>query len=109
MPFGVTNAPAVFQQLMQRVLAAWLATSDFVSVYLDDVIVFSETLEDHIAHLKAVFDGLRSAGPMLKCKIVHDEVEYLGHVVTPRGLQSNHRSLNVVRHFPRPTNLKQLR
>ena len=103
MPFGVTNAPAVFQQLMQRVLAAWLATSDFVSVYLDDVIVFSETLEDHIAHLKAVFDRFRSAGLMLnpgKCKIVHDEVEYLGHVVTPQGLQPNCRNLNAVRHFP---------
>ena len=61
MPFGVTNAPAVFQQLMQQVLAGLQSesASDFVSVYFDDVILFSGTLEDHIAHLKAVFDRLR--------------------------------------------------
>ena len=104
MPFGVTNAPAVFQRLMQRVLAGLqsVSASDFVSVYLDDVIVFSETLEVHTAHLKAVFDRFRSAGLMLnpgKCKIVHDEVEYLGHVVTPQGFQPNFRNLNAVRYF----------
>jgi len=76
---------------MQRVIPGLQSesVSDFVAVYLDDVIGFSETLEDHIAHLKAMFDRLRSAGLMLnpgKYKIVHDEVEYLGHVVTPRGL-----------------------
>jgi len=78
------------------------SATDFVLVYLDDVIVFSEALEDHIVHLKAVFDRLRGAGLMLnpgKCKIVHDEVEYLGHVVTPRGLQPNNCNLEAVRHF----------
>ena len=89
---------------MQLVLAGSQSesSSDFVSVYLDDVIAFSETLEDHIAHLKAVFVRLRSAGLMLnprKCNIVHDEVEYLGHVVTPQGFQPNCRNLNAVRHF----------
>ena len=61
-----------------------------MSVYLEDVIVFSETLVDHIAHLKAVFDRLRGAGLVLnpgKCKIAHDEVQHLGHVVTSRVLQ----------------------
>ena len=75
MPFGVTNASADFQLLMQRVLAnlQFESAVKFVLVYLDDVIVFSETLEDHIVHLKAVFDKLRSAGLMLnpsKCKIL---------------------------------------
>ena len=61
MSFGVTNAPAIFQHLMQQVLARLLSKSatEFVSIYLDDVIVFSETLEDHINHLKAVFKHLR--------------------------------------------------
>ena len=88
MPFGVTNAPAVFQCLIQQFLAGLQSESaiEFVSDYLDDVIVFSETLIDHINHLKAVFDHLRKAGLMLnpkKCRIMCDEAEYLGHIVTP--------------------------
>ena len=113
MPFGVTNAPAVFQRLMQQVLAGLQSESatEVVSVYLNDVIVFSETLIDHINHLKAVFDCLRKAKLMLnlkKCRIVCDEVEYLGHVVTPQGLKPNNRNLDAVKCFPPPTNLKQL-
>ena len=56
MPFGVTNAPAVFQRLMQQALAELQTSSgnDFVSVFLDDVIVFSETLQDHTEHLRVV-------------------------------------------------------
>ena len=92
MPFGVTNAPAVFQRLMQQVLAGLQSErgAEFVSGYLDDVIVFSDTLMDHINHLKAVFDCLKEAGLMLnlkKCKVMCNEVKYLGHVVTPHGLK----------------------
>ena len=73
--------------------------------------MFSESLIDHINHLKAVFNCLRKAGLMLnpkKCRIVCDEVEYLGHVVTPQGLKPNNRNLDAVRCFPPPTNLKHL-
>ena len=113
MPFGVTNAPAVFQHLMQQVLAGLQSEcgTEFVSVYLDNVIVISETLMDHTNHLKPVFDRLKKAGLMLnlkKCKIVCNEVEYLGHVVTPHGLKPNNRNLDVVKNFLPPTNLKRL-
>jgi len=113
MPFGVTNALAVFQRLMQRVLSELQMGGDtFVSVYLDDVIIFSSSFEDHMKHLKMVFDRLRRAGLMLnplKCKILCEEVEYLGHVVTPIGLQPNNRNLDSVSQFPQPTSLEQLR
>ena len=68
MPFGVTNAPAVFQRLMQLVLAELQskATVKFVSVYLDDVIVFSESFVEHIKHLQMVFDCLKKAGLKLR-------------------------------------------
>ena len=113
MPFGVKNALAVFQRLMQQVLSGLQSESGigFVYVYLDDVIVFSESLVDHINHLKPVFNCLRKAGLMLnpkRCRIVCDEVEYLGHVATPLGLKPNNRNLDAVRCFPPPTNLKQL-
>ena len=62
MPFGLTNAPAVFQRLMQRVLMGLNTTEDqdFVAVYIDDVLVFSWTLEDHLGHLKLVINKLAS-------------------------------------------------
>ena len=85
--------------------------AEFISLYLDDVIVFSETLMDHINHLKAVFEHLKKAGFMLnlkKCKVMCNEVEYLGHVVTPHGLKPNNRNLDAVKNFLPPTNLKQL-
>ena len=64
MPFGVTNAPVMFQRLMQRVLAELQskASVKFVSVYLDDVIVFSESIVEHIKHLQIIFDCLKKAG-----------------------------------------------
>ena len=108
MPFGVMNAPAVFQRLMQRVLSGL----QFVSVYLDDVIVYSETLEEHVSHLRTVFERLRTANLKLnpaKCKFVCEEVDYLGHVITPVGLKPSERNLAAVREFPVPTKLKHLR
>ena len=70
MLFGVMNAPAVFQHLMQRVLHGIQSDSgkEFVSVYLDDVIVFSESLHDHVVHLRAVFNRLKRAGLKLNPK-----------------------------------------
>ena len=108
MPFGVMNAPAVFQRLMQRVLSGL----QFISVYLDDVIVYSETLAEHVNHLRKVFERLRTAGLKpnpAKCRFVCDEVEYLGHLITPAGLKPIERNLIAVREFPVPTNLKHLR
>ena len=89
MPFGVMNAPAVFQRLIQRVLSGL----QFASVYLDDVI---ETLEEHVSHLRTIFERLRKANLKLnpaKCKFVCNEVEYLGHLITPTGLKPSERNL----------------
>ena len=113
MPFGVMNAPAVFQRLMQKVLARlMMGSEDFVAVYLDDVIVFSQSLQAHLEHLTKVFACLREANLKLnpkKCKFMSEEVEYLGHIVTPQGLKPNQTNLDAVKEFPIPTNLKQLR
>ena len=68
MPFGLTNAPAAFQRLMQRVLAGLNpeAGPDFVAVYIDDVLVFSRTVEEHLSHLEAVIQRIVQAGLKLK-------------------------------------------
>ena len=108
MPFGLRNAPAVFQRLMQSVLAGLNppAGPDFVSVYLDDVIVFSRTLDDHLQHLSLVINRLSQAGLKLKpskCHFISQEVQYLGHILTPQGMQPNPDRIAAVRDYPVPS------
>ena len=68
MPFGLTNAPSVFQRLMQKVLAGLNPEDgpDFVVVYIDDILVFSRTLEEHLEHLRMVIERLEEAQLKLK-------------------------------------------
>ena len=114
LPFGLTNAPAVFQRLMQRVLAG-LKSSDgasCVSVYIDDVLIFSRSIEEHLEHLRAVLECIRGAGLKLKlskCRLLREEVDYLGHMVTPDGLKPNCQLVEAVEEFPVPTTVRQVR
>ena len=94
MPFGLTNAPAVFQRLMQHVISDLNPpnSKDFVTVYLDDILVFSGTLASHLDHLQKVLSRLESVGLKLKpskCLFMRKEVDYLGHVITDHGLRPN--------------------
>ena len=68
MPFSLTNAPAIFQQLMQHVLSGLNPDKgpDFVAVYIDDILIFSQTMEEHLCHLHLVLEQLQSAGLKLK-------------------------------------------
>ena len=114
MPFGLTNAPSVFQRLMQRVLAGLnpIDGPSFVSVYIDDVLVYSRTMEEHLVHLRNVLERLQKAGLKLKpnkCHFVQKEVEYLGHLLTPHGLSTNSRLVTAVKEFPVPLNVKETR
>ena len=114
MPFGVTNAPAVFQRLMARVLSGLNPEDgpDFVSVYIDDILIFSWTLEEHLEHLRLVLQRILSAGLKLKptkCHFLQQEVEYLGHILTPAGLKTNPKLVKSVEEFPQPKSLKEVR
>ncbi|GBG83873.1 hypothetical protein CBR_g37743 [Chara braunii] len=87
MPFGLTNAPATFQAAMTNEFRAIL--DRFVLVYLDDILVYSRTLENHLEHLQRVLETLRRAkykSNRDKCEFVRQELEYLGHFVTPEGI-----------------------
>ena len=82
MPFGLCNAPATFQRLMQRVLAGLGGEEPFCSVHIDDVIVFSDSVEEHVRHLRQVFGRLRQAGLKLhpkKCQFARCSVLYHGY------------------------------
>ena len=109
MPFGLCNAPATFQRLMQKTLAG---LSAFCSVYIDDVIVFSRSLEEHLDHLSQVFSRLRKVGLKLhpsKCQFAFPEVPYLGHIISAKGISPNPDKVRAVRDYPVPTNVRAIR
>ena len=111
MPFGLSNAPATFQRLMDLVLAGRLQYEQCL-VYLDDVIVFSSTFEEHTSRLRSVFDRLVKAGLKLKstkCHLFCKSVRYLGHVVSRKGLQPDPEKVSSVREYPVPKDAKELR
>ena len=92
MPFGLTNAPATFQWLMQSCLGNLHLC--YCIIYLDDVIVFSKTLEEHVFRLRALFEKLKQAGLKLKsskCEFFRQELTYLGHVVSKDGIQRSQK------------------
>ncbi len=114
MPFGLTNAPSVFQRLMQVVLMGLNPDSgpDFVSVYIDDVLVFSRSLKEHIDHLCLVIQQIQEAGLKLKpskCSFVREEVGYLGHILTPDDAKTNPKLVQAVISFPQPQNVREVR
>ena len=103
MPFGLTNAPPTFQRLMQCVLAGLSGTHCLV--YLDDIIVFSTTFEEHLQRLVSVFERLRAAGLKLKpkkCHFAKRQITYLGHVISANGVEPDHKKLAAVTTYPAP-------
>ena len=110
MPFGLTNAPATFQRLMGKLFSGrdW----NFVFVYLDDILIASQTVEEHLDHLQKVFQQLRESGLRLKlskCMFATGEIEYLGHTLTPEGVKPNERNVRAITEFPIPKSTKEVR
>ena len=109
-PFGLCNAPATFSCLMDRVLAGlhW----ETCLFYLDDIIVFSSTWEEHLARIRQVFEWLRHANLKLgadKCTFAAKEVSYLGHRVTEEGLLPDSSLLEAIREIPPPKTATEVR
>ena len=109
-PFGLCNAPATFSRLMDQVLAGlhW----ETCLFYLDDIIVFSSTWEEHLARLREVFERLRHAKLKLgaaKCTFAAKEVSYLGHRVTEGGLLPDPSLLAAIRDIPPPKTATEVR
>ena len=109
MPFGLCNAPATFQRVVQRALAG---LSTFCSVYIDDVVVFSRSVEEHIEHQARVFNRLRRIGLKLhpqKCRFAYREVPYLGHVISGSGISPDPNKIRAVAEFRVPTSARAVR
>ena len=108
LPFGLKNAPAEFQRVMDRIFSGL----DFVKCYIDDIIVYSMNQNQHRAHLKEVFARLRLHGLKLhpnKCKFYYDRVEYLGHMIYPGGSGVVTSKVEVMLSIPRPKDVSRLR
>ncbi len=110
MSFGLTNAPATFQKLMNYVLHDYL--NDFVVVYLDDILVYSDTFKEHLAHLKKVFIKLREANLVIKlkkCKFGQRKIKFLGHIIGTDGLRTDPKNIEKIINCPVPTDVTRVR
>ena len=109
-PFGLTSAPASFQRLMESCLGE--LHLNWCILYLDDIIVFSQTPEEHLHRLKTVFNKLRAAQLNLKpskCDLFKQQINYLGHVVSNEGFSTDPEKIKSVTEWPQPTTLTEVR
>ena len=110
MPFGLTNAPATFQRLMERVLAGLHWTTCLI--YLDDILIFSATVQQHFTRLREIFDRLKQAGLKIKpskCLLLQKSIKYLGHVVSEHGIKTDSDKTRCIADWPTPSCLQDLK
>nr|GEZ69453.1 hypothetical protein [Tanacetum cinerariifolium] len=106
MPFGLTNAPAIFMELMNRVFHEFL--DKFVIVFIDDILVFSKSKEEHEDHLCTVLQILRQEklyAKFSKCEFWLSSVAFLGHIVSVEGITMDPTKVEAITKWPRPTSL----
>jgi len=108
-PFGLTNAPASFSNMMLKVLDPVL--DKWVVVYLDDILIYSKTKAEHLQHIRSVLSLLRKHGlfaKLSKCSFMQEETEFLGHVITKDGVHTNAGLVRAIREWPRPQKQKDV-
>ena len=108
MPFGLQNAPATFQKFMDGMFE----DLDFVRVYIDDIIVASATLEQHLSHLEKVFQRIEENGLTLKrgkCEFMKAEIKLLGYYVSAKGITQDPMKLEAIKNFKQPKNVRELK
>ena len=101
MPFELTNAPSTFMQLMNEVLEKFL--EKIVIVYLDDILIFSKTLDENLLHIRSVLQRLREEKLLInlkKCSFVKRELVYLGIFVSTKGLKMDPEKVKVILEWP---------
>ena len=107
-PFGLAQAPAYFQLLMNKVLKGL----KFAMTYLDDIIIFSQDELQHLEHLEIVFSHLWEAGLKMKhskCDFFKSEIHYLGHLISPEGISLLPNKLDSIRHMSVPNSAKEIK
>jgi len=109
MPFGLTNAPAIFMDLINRVFRSYL--DKFVVVFIDDILIYSSSQMEHAYHLREVLETLRRNklyAKLSKCEFWLNEVVFLGHVISEKGISVDPKKIEVVLKWERPTNVTEI-
>lgn len=110
LPFGLKNAPSIFQRTLDDILREHIGKRCFV--YIDDIIIFSKDEDSHFKDLEAIFETLNSANMKVqldKCEFFKEEVEFLGFIVSHNGIKANPKKVQAIVDFPYPNNVKELR
>ena len=109
MPFGLTNAPTTFQHLMNNVFSDLLDIC--ILIYLDDILIYSDTLEEHCCHIHEVLLWLRNNKLYArgdKCSFHEDTIEYLGFILLPNGLSMDPSKVSTILEWPEPCKIKDI-
>ena len=107
-PFGLAQAPAFFQELMMGILKDF----NFTIAYLDDIIIFSKTPQEHLLHIRMIFEKLKSANLSMmksKCSFFSKEIQYLGPILSATGIRPLPAKTHAIQHMQPPTTPKQVR
>lgn len=110
MSFGLTNAPACFMETMNSMLHPYL--DNFVVIFIDDIVIYSKTEEDHARHLRIVLETVRQHkfyAKLKKCEFWLSEVGFLGHIINQHGISVDPSKISTVVNWARPTNVKEVR
>jgi len=110
LPFGLTNAPATFMHLMHQAFRPFL--DSFVIVFLDDILIYSKTMDEHVKHVRKVLEVLRKEklyAKLSKCELMRTEVEFLGHIVGRDGVRMMEDKVKAVEEWPTPTSVTHVR
>lgn len=110
MAFGLTSAPGSFQEAMNSTLSPYLRK--FVLVFFDDILIYSNSYEEHVVHLRLVFELLFKEQwkvKLSKCLFAQREIKYLGHVISEKGVSTDLSKISAIAQWPTPANAKELR
>lgn len=110
MPFGLKNAPSIFQRALDDILREHIGKRCFV--YIDDIIIFSKNEEDHIKDIEEIFKTLQDANMKVqldKSEFFKKEVEFLGFIVSDQGISTNPKKIEAIKNFPEPKTIKDIR